>query len=192
VSFCLPQSALFGRKISDIMVYSPNSTWFTTRFFFFSILWIPAYCQSANFINPDQKLLDKFPLLATWNSTLRKSPYIGGQNFTQCCLKAITQSYVISAAGDIINNPDKSYPSLGVSADFLGGSQFPCGAAYNATQGDVGAPQVTVPYTWCRDNCGGWEQSTNSDLNQWVQPFVGFILPAAVFCLNVSAPCVQR
>jgi hypothetical protein len=168
------------------MIYNPNLTWLSATALLFSILWVPAQCEFASFINPDKRLLDKFQLLGTFADPLKKSPYLGGQNFTQCCVKAVTQAYVVSPSGEITNNPNKNYPFLGISAEALGNQQFPCGATYNDSQGDKGAPQVTVPYKWCRENCGGWAQSTNSNLNQWVQPFVGFILPAAVFCLNVS------
>ena len=48
-----------------------------------------------------------------------------------------------------------------------------------------GAPSVTVPYRWCRDNCRGWQLSNTTTLKQWVSPFVGFLVPAVVFCLAI-------
>lgn len=57
--------------------------------------------------------------------------------------------------------------------------QFPCGAHY--VPGDYqGAPSVQVTHAYCESTCGGgWERSSS---NQWVPAFVGFIIPAIVFC----------
>ena len=49
----------------------------------------------------------------------------------------------------------------------------------------AGAPLVSVPYRWCRDNCMGWQLSRSTKLNQWVGPFVGFLVPSVVFCLAI-------
>lgn len=114
--------------------------------------------------------------------SLSKSPEIGGRNTTRCCLQAIIESYQVDQHGQVIESQN-GY--ISISADDLSNAQFPCGAGYSGN--DSGAPLVTVPYNWCSANCGGWQQSTNKILTQWVQPFVGFILPAAVFCLNVRA-----
>jgi hypothetical protein len=105
----------------------------------------------------------------------------GGQNFTKCCLLAVNESYTLQN-GHVSLNGD---PFINLSPDDLSDAQFPCGATYNGS--DAGAPLVTITYSWCRSNCGGWQQSSNRILTQWIQPFVGFILPAAVFCLNVRA-----
>jgi len=54
------------------------------------------------------------------------------------------------------------------------------------SEGDrAGAPLVSVPYRWCRDNCRGWQVSKNAKLNEWISPFVGFLVPAVVFCLAI-------
>jgi hypothetical protein len=133
--------------------------------------------RSSSYAN----LTDAIPALSDlYNFPLRHDPWLGGQNFTVCCLKAINASYQIQ-------NGQVSQTASGfinLTADELNNAQFPCGAAYNGN--DTGAPLVTIPYSWCKVNCGGWVQSTNRVLTQWIQPFVGFILPAAVFCLNVS------
>lgn len=118
---------------------------------------------------------------------LRRDPWLGGQNFTVCCLWAVSESYQIQN-GQVSQTADGF---IDLTPDDLNDGQFPCGATYNGS--DAGAPLVTIPYSWCRANCGGWEQSTNRILTQWIQPFVGFILPAAVFCLNVRAHiCTRR
>jgi hypothetical protein len=125
------------------------------------------------------------PLQDLYTSSLDKSPWIGGQNFTRCCLLAVSQSYIIQG-GLVLNNPDTSQNYINLSPADLNASQFPCGATYDGDS--AGAPLVIVPYSWCNQNCAGWQQSSNKALGQWVQPFVGFILPAAVFCLNVRVP----
>lgn len=42
-----------------------------------------------------------------------------------------------------------------------------------------------MPYTWCRENCPGWELSHFTALQQWVGPLVQFIVPSLAFCTNV-------
>jgi hypothetical protein len=117
-----------------------------------------------------------------YNFPLRRPTWLGGQNFTVCCLKAVDASYQIQD-GQVSLVSDVASQFINLTAEDLNATQFPCGAAYNGS--DAGAPLVTIPYSWCKTNCGGWQQSTNRILTQWIQPFVGFILPAAVFCLNV-------
>ena len=85
--------------------------------------------------------------------------------------------------GQPIQNPNPAQDYINFPPLNLSQGQFPCGASYDGDSS--GAQPVVVPYSWCKQNCGGWERSTNTPLTQWVQPFVGFILPAAVFCLNV-------
>jgi hypothetical protein len=106
----------------------------------------------------------------------------GGQNFTRCCLQAVYDSYQI-VDGEVVLNPDTSF--VQVSAAELNDTSFPCGASFNGSL--AGSPVVNVPFSWCSTNCRGWESSSSTILTQWIQPFVGFILPAAVFCLNVSS-----
>ena len=62
--------------------------------------------------------------------------------------------------------------------------QFPCTASYNGSEGDQ--PQVTISYTWCRKNCGGWSIKTeNAPISQWAEPLIAFILPTIVFCFAI-------
>ena len=132
---------------------------------------------------PPLQDLDNFPL--------HRDPRLGGQNFTVCCLLAVNQSYQIQQDGQVSQAADPQSRFINLTPDQLNNTQFPCGATYN--NNDTGAPLVTIPYSWCASNCGGWQQSTNRILTQWIQPFVGFILPAAVFCLNVRAhTCMHR
>jgi hypothetical protein len=111
---------------------------------------------------------------------------IGSQNFTRCCLQAVRdwqagETDITVAWGEFSKNPSYVFAPDSLSSS---GAGFPCGNSY--TDNPDGAPEVLVTYSWCKSNCGGWQQSTNADLAQWIIPFIGFILPAAVFCLNVS------
>ncbi len=149
-------------------------------FIFHLSLLVPAY-GALNASYSYSNVSEAFPPLdALYTTSLDRAPWLGGQNFTRCCLQAVSESYVVQ--GGHVN---KTGTFIDLSPDELSDAQFPCGAAYNGS--DAGAPIVTVPYSWCYEKCGGWQQSTNKVLSQWVQPFVGFILPAAVFCLNVRA-----
>ena len=104
-------------------------------------------------------------------STLSPIGRPGGQDFIHCCATALST---------FANGSDLSEISVG---PFSGTSQYPCGATY---QGDsAGAPPVKVTYKWCHKQCPGWQVSKAEKLTQWLQPFVGFILPAVIFSLNV-------
>jgi hypothetical protein len=96
----------------------------------------------------------------------------GGQNFTYCCVKAINS---------FLQNGNSS--EIAISSSFSPKSQYPCGATWQGNP--VGAPSVKVSYTWCSQQCPGWQLSRSQKLNEWLQPFVGFILPAVIFTLNV-------
>lgn len=97
----------------------------------------------------------------------------GSQNFTSCCVKAL-DSFLRSGNSSSIAVSSSFHPPT---------SQYPCGATW---QGDpAGAPSVKVSYTWCDQQCPGWQLSSSQKLNQWLQPFVGFIVPAVIFSLNV-------
>ena len=99
----------------------------------------------------------------------------GSQNFTSCCVKALNL---------FGRNGNLSTSDVQVSRTFLeNGSQYPCGATWQGNR--AGAPSVKVSYTWCNQQCPGWELSNSQKLNEWLQPFVGFILPAVAFTLNV-------
>lgn len=111
---------------------------------------------------------------------------IGGQNFTWCCIQAVVESLTVNATGALVavDNP----PIINLNVTELvraqDENQFPCTASYDA---DIpyGAPEINVPYAWLADTCPGWELSSGSNLNGWLQPLSGFLLPAVVFCLSV-------
>ena len=113
--------------------------------------------------------------------TSRSSLSIGAQDLDHCCLLAVNDSLSVINGTLIGFTPSQSF----IADDFQSfrNQQFPCAATYIGD--DEGAPTVTIPYSYCRSNCPGWQRSKTSKLNQWVSPFVGFIVPAVVFCLAI-------
>jgi len=115
------------------------------------------------------------------------NPRIGGQNFTYCCLKAVNQSLDVDSDGNLVLLPNPVMVPEGKNASYLieadSRGQFPCGATYNGDPN--GAPVVQVNYTWLADECPGWQLSSKKNLNAWLQPLSGFLLPAIIFCLSV-------
>jgi hypothetical protein len=76
-------------------------------------------------------LSDAFPQNQDlYTTSLGKNPFNEGQNFIQCCLLAVSQSFIIRD-GKVISNPDTSQDDIGLSPSELDASQFPCGATYN-------------------------------------------------------------
>ena len=129
-------------------------------------------------------LSEVFPSLSSLDTNpADPSPPVGRQKFSRCCLQAVSESYVI-VRGKVQNNPRNESVFINLSPAELNATQWPCGAAYDGR--DEGAPEVKVPYSWCKQKCDGWQRSTGTALSEWVQPFVGFILPSAVFCLHAS------
>jgi hypothetical protein len=157
---------------------------FTLPYLFFILLFYLSFFNANAYSQTQYPLASKIPALADLNnpSLTPKHVQLGGQNFTWCCLLAVSDSYTVQSDGSVVENP-VSY--TGLSFDAFNASQFACTATYNGINN--AAPAVTVPYSWCKSNCGGWQRSHDNDLTQWIQPFVGFILPAAVFCLNVKS-----
>lgn len=47
------------------------------------------------------------------------------------------------------------------------------------------APEVAVPYSWCKANCAGWTLATASDLSNWANTLTQFILPAVIFSMTI-------
>jgi len=116
-------------------------------------------------------------------NTTGRPPLLGGQNFTRCCLRAVAAWQQGNADVTIQSSQNASLFFTDADQFATSGEQFPCGATYNGD--DKGAPQVFISSNWCTSTCGGWQLSVSDVLTQWVQPFVGFVLPAVAFCLNV-------
>ncbi|KAL2072776.1 hypothetical protein VTL71DRAFT_12119 [Oculimacula yallundae] len=128
---------------------------------------------------------DAFPQLTnlTLDPGSGRDPRMGGQNYSHCCLLAVNASLDIKD-GFIVQNPT-SYIQTTVE-DLLAateGNQFPCTAKYDGNA--AGAPVVEVPYKWLETTCPGWQLSRSRPESQWISPFVGFLLPAVVFCLVI-------
>ncbi|KAI1872646.1 hypothetical protein JX265_005526 [Neoarthrinium moseri] len=129
------------------------------------------------------KLSDYFWQLRDLDRPASKAnPYIGGQNRTICCLKAIAESLRID--GDFFTN----------TTDFISASpselyqkalenQFPCDAVYNGDP--TGAPEVNVPYAWWASECPGWQLNDHDNLNSWLQPMSGFLIPAIPLIFSI-------
>src|SRR5262245_22422554 len=113
----------------------------------FSLLLLPR----ANATRPYHSLGDIFEnQLAGLEKEAKsdRSPYLGGQDFTHCCLLAVNESLEI-VDHELHFRPGQTHLRGNVS-DFLQ-YQFPCTARYNGSQGSQ--PQVWITYTWCSENC---------------------------------------
>src|SRR3981189_70340 len=131
------------------------------------------YFSPANAAGNITTWIQGFSALIDQTVTPSRRPQLGGQNFTSCCVRAV------SAVRD---NDYTNTSDVTIFTPFLS-KQFPCGAQFN---GDTrGVSSVQVSYTWCTANCPGFQISRSTNLSQWIQPLVGFILPAVIFCLNV-------
>lgn len=111
---------------------------------------------------------------------------IGGQNVTWCCTKALADSLTIDQNNSLAFTENAPVINLNLDALLLATNtgQFPCGAVYSGEDPN-GAPEVTVSYSWLVDTCPGWQLSSGKNLNAWLQPLSGFLLPSVVFCLSV-------
>lgn len=137
---------------------------------------------------PNRTIEDFFPALAdnqrftpkTWKTA------IGGQNFTWCCIQAVIESLTVDENNSLVGVPNPPITNLDIpellKAQHDG--QFPCTAQYDPDKPD-GAPEINVPYSWFTETCPGWALSSGGNLNGWLQPLSGFLLPAVVFCLSV-------
>lgn len=184
-------ASLLCYGVHELLNMAPPPTSTISLFLVLVLLALPylvtsTFNASARF----DTIYDAIPELAPLRDSpgLKRPPSVGGQNFGTCCLKAVAKTYIIQnqQVSGPRTPPGLQGPFLNLPPEEFNNSQFPCGAKFGDGIDSKGAPQVTVPYTWCRDHCGGWERSSNANLGQWVQPFVGFILPSTVFCLNVS------
>ena len=122
--------------------------------------------------NNDNSIGLTFPQLQGLQRSLASSLSLrtGSQDFDHCCLLAVNDSL----SG--INRSQVNFTSTQ-------SEQFPCAATYNGN--NSGASPVSVSYAYCNKNCPGWQRSKSSKLNQWVSPFIGFLIPSVVFCMAI-------
>ncbi|EFW99500.1 hypothetical protein CMQ_7868 [Grosmannia clavigera kw1407] len=114
----------------------------------------------------------------------------GGQNFTKCCYKAVA-AYIKNYPENsttMIFDPSRTQGKMSLIApsrlyDYSTHGQFPCGATYNGS--NEGAPVVMANYSWTVESCPNWALSGADNLNAWLQPLSGVLLPAVVFCLSI-------
>lgn len=111
---------------------------------------------------------------------------IGGQNFTWCCIQAVIESLTVDENNTLVavDNPPITDLNITELLRARDENQFPCTAQYDPDKPN-GAPEINVPYSWFAETCPGWALSSGSNLNGWLQPLSGFLLPAVVFCLSV-------
>lgn len=144
-----------------------------------------AHAQNETCVDPalvDQSLSDLNYFHARWpNITVKKprgNPYFGRQNLTYCCIQAVN---------DYLGNGCANNSQVQVDERaLLPNVQFPCGAVWVGDSS--GAPEVRVAYAWSKQNCPGWQRSEGSNINEWAQLLVSFILPAVVFSFNIPRP----
>lgn len=143
-----------------------------------------ANSQQATF----NRIEEAIPQLTEIPDPLNYNP-VGGLDFRVCCLQAVKESYRLNSDSNQLETAipeNELVPFLQVppSSFPLADDRFPCGAKYE--NDPDGTEPVQVPYRWCAANCPGWQRSHNREMSQWIQPFVGYILPAAVFALSVG------
>ena len=147
-----------------------------------SLLLLPLSFLAAQSVQgPNYTLVsDAVPQLAGFSPNRAPSRPLrfGGQNFTHCCLRAVSSSLAI-VNGSLVPT-DQSFIT---NFDLFQNGDFPCGSTFNGSMG--GAAPVDVTYAWCKRNCDGWQLSRSKKLNEWVAPLVGFLIPAVVFCLAI-------
>lgn len=139
-------------------------------------------------------LADAFPALA--NLTLEpdaassRNPTKGGQNFTHCCLLAVNQSLEIVNGYVVEKQPSFINATVDDLLAATAAGEFPCGAVWNGNP--AGAPIVQVPDSWLESTCPGWQLSDTKkgDDSEFISPFVGFLLPAIVFCKFYYLPVI--
>lgn len=126
---------------------------------------------------------EAFPQLSNLQRSLASgfSLTTGAQNLDHCCLLAVNDSLSVINGSLIGFKPNQSF--IADNFTTFRSKQFPCAASYIGDKN--GAPPVTIPYSYCITNCPGWQRSRTSKLNQWVSPFVGFLIPSVVFCLAI-------
>ncbi|EHL02017.1 putative Cytochrome b2, mitochondrial [Glarea lozoyensis 74030] len=126
------------------------------------------------------------PHFSSHLKTLHRSTSLGGQNFTHCCLLAVNASLTLSPDGRLIKSQtDYIDATIEEFLEANNADQFPCTAEWN---GDPrGAPRVIVTSGWQEQTCPGWSlsDSKKGDESEWVNPFIGFIIPCIIFVLVI-------
>ena len=160
-----------------------HSVWFLLALFQYLQL---VTCENLTIDDPtNSTIANAFPGLVGFQRNLssRLSPSLGGQNFDHCCLQAVNDSLGFDNGTLTLKNASDGSIHFNDDLSDFRNRQFPCGAGFINDRD--GAAIVQISYRWCKTNCGGWQISKNDKINEWVSPFVGFLVPAVVFCLAI-------
>ncbi|KAK6071230.1 hypothetical protein SCUP515_08044 [Seiridium cupressi] len=115
--------------------------------------------------------------------TLGKNVYVGNQNQTFCCLRAVGEALAIENGTLVKNNDFIQTTTDDLVQRATHSNQFPCDAVFNGNTS--GAPIVEVPYLWWSQNCPGWQRNDRSNLESWLQPLSGFLIPAVPLIFSI-------
>lgn len=116
----------------------------------------------------------------------------GGLDFGLCCRRFLKDAIIpekdrITVRSEFLpmihdfesNSPlHKNWTSKLEEAD-----RYPCDSPLTVDWTPV--PVIPVHYTWCNEQCPGWQRSLLGSLQQWIGPLVQFILPCLAFCLSI-------
>jgi len=146
----------------------------------------PVAAQCDDLPPPNITLEHAFPQLSSIDAYAPSNVYLGGQNFSWCCLVAFRDAFTVQDGRILLTNNANASINASSFEDLycaLRRTQFPCGANYD---GDAhGAPVVAMSFQHLAETCPGWEKSSKDNLNAWLSSLSGFLLPAVIFCLSV-------
>ena len=133
--------------------------------------------------NDNRIIGSTFPQLQGLQGSLTSSFSLrpGSRIFTHCCLLAVNDSLSVINGSLVGFTSTQSF--IADQFEAFTTEQFPCAATYNGNKS--GAPLVSISYAYCKNDCPGWQRSKSAKLNQWVSPFIGFLIPSVVFCLAI-------
>lgn len=93
--------------------------------------------------------------------------YVGGQNFTWCCTKAVADSLYLDPSNSSLavhgNAPALHIDPGAVQSSWEEGI-FACTASYSP-KFPKGSPDIRVNYTWLWQTCPGWKLNDSGNLN---------------------------
>ncbi|KAK1508158.1 uncharacterized protein CCOS01_15819 [Colletotrichum costaricense] len=153
-----------------------------------SLLLLATVARSADNIHNVTNRWDVFWQLADLDAQFPNksgSVYLGSQNYTWCCLKAVYVGLDILNGTLVIANNSITKIGTSTTGDLRDAALRKNEGSPEAQAHLGGAPEVQVQYAWFIDNCPGWSLSDKSNLNAWLHSLSGFLLPAVVFCLSV-------
>lgn len=109
--------------------------------------------------------------------TPSSSPYLGHQDFQMGCLIAVNESLTVKPVDghyNLIQAENYFFFEPGTTITDVQTAAW-YGTICHSTNGS--APEVLVPYAWCRERLPGWQAASWSGV---MAPLVQFILPCVV------------